>query len=309
VLWPLRTHDLALGNDGQAAETITVGPSIWQRQASGPERLDAEPYVFAGDVATWGGGAAPSGAGAARLPSWLAATTERTFQSERSGRSTFAATLPADRFGTVQEGAPAVDGTVELTVDADGVPLRIEVETADDETGDDPAWRLAVDIGGLGDPVVIDLPNGELAAVTEGPSPADVRAAGIAAPVELAQLPDEWMLAVIMLRDDPGADCASLELSYGAIGPTLAGFLTLQVMPPQCATPAGPDRPLHAGAFSGEARLFSEGGGGGALTDGRTAIEYISDLPTEEVLRLLETLEPYDPTTRPTALAAASARG
>jgi hypothetical protein len=168
-----------------------------------------------------------------------------------------------------------------------------------------------VDISGIGRPVVIDPPNGELAAVTEGPSPQEVQAAGIATPVELARMPETWSLAGIELRDDdhrPG--CRVLELFYGTSDSILDEYLTLRVMAPRCARLPAPDAPeagpvLRAGAFTGSLQLgFDEGGG--VLTDGRTAIEYISDLPTDDVLRLLETLEPYDPATRPTAIGAAS---
>jgi hypothetical protein len=315
VLWPLRTHDVAVDATGRAAETVTVGPSIWQRRAPTEPALAALPYAFAGDVATWAGGVVPFGAGAARLPGWLAATTDRRYRSERSGRQTFTATLPAGRFGETRAGAPPVDGQVVLTVDVDGDPLRIDVEI----TGAGPRsfWRVNLEITGLGDAVTIDLPNGELPAVTDGPSPAAVRTAGLAVPVELGRLPEGWMLGGIELTTDP-LDCPTLVLVYGALDDSLAeqrgrgidatgpGFLHLRVMPPPCAEPAGPGRSLRVGAFAGAPQRFPEGGGG-VLTDGHTTLEYVSDLPADDVLGLLATLEPYDPATRPTAIGTAAA--
>jgi hypothetical protein len=306
---------VAVDATGRAAETVTVGPSIWQRRAPTEPALAALPFAFAGDVATWTGGVVPFGAGAARLPGWLAATTDRRYGSERSGRQTFTATLPAGRFGETRAGAPPVDGEVELTVDVDGDPLRIDVEiTGAGPTGSQ--WRMDLEITGLGDAVTIDLPNGELPAVTDGPSPATVRAAGLAAPVELGRLPEGWMLGAIELTTDP-VDCPTLDLVYGTVDDTLAerrgrgidatgaGFLHLRVMPPPCAEPAGPDRSLRVGAFAGAPRLFPDGGGG-VLTDGQTSLEYASDLPPDDALGLLATLEPYDPATRPTAIGTAA---
>jgi hypothetical protein len=315
VLWPLRTHEVAVDAAGRAAETVTVGPSIWQRRAATEAALAARPYAFAGDVTTWTGGVVPFGAGAARLPGWLAATTDREHRSERSGRQTFTATLPAGRFGETEAGAAPVDGQVVLTVDVDGDPLRIDVEiTGAGPTGSQ--WRVDLEITGLGDPVTIDLPDGELPAVTDGPSPAAVRAAGLAAPVELGRLPEGWMLAAIELTTDP-VDCPTLVLAYGALDDTLAGrrgrggdatgrgFLHLRVMPPSCAQPAEPGRSLRVGAFAGAPHLFPNRGGG-VLTDGHTTLDYASDLPTDDVLGLLATLEPYDPATRPSAITAAA---
>jgi hypothetical protein len=304
VLLPLRTHDVAVDAQGRAAETVTVGPSIWQRSASTEDGLAAATYAFAGDVTSWNGGVVPVGAGAARLPGWLEATVDRrpAERTARSGLEVYAGTLPADRLGAVQRGGPPVRGEVELTVDRDDVPLRVVIEAFRNEHGatSRPVWRLAVDISGLGDPVTIDLPNGELPGVTRGPSPADIRVAGIAAPVELGRMPDGWMLAGIALTESTRRGCPVLELRYTVIGFTDTGFVKLQVMPPGCAALPTTDEALQAGDFIGVRSVFPEGKGG-LLSDGRTMIQYVSDLPTGDVLGLLGTLEPYDPATRPTA--------
>jgi hypothetical protein len=308
VLWPLRTRDVAVDATGRAAETVTVGPTIWQRRALMPGLLATEAYAFAGDVTTWTGAVVPYGAGAARIPGWLTATTDRAFRSERSGRQTFVAALPADRLGTVDPNRRPQEAEVTLTVDADGDPLHVEIEVPGAAaTGSD--WRLSLDITAIGDPIAIDIPDGELPSVTDGPSPAEVRAAGIA-PVELARLPQGWMLTTIMLvRNDQRPECPRLELDYGAADAPAGAFdwLSLDVLPLRCGR-AGEvgsfDEPMTAGPFVGGPARFPQGMGG-VLSDGRTTVEYVSSLPTDEALRLLATLEPYDPATRPTAFGAA----
>lgn len=312
VLWPLRTHDVAFDATGRAAETITVGPTIWQRRASTVAGLATMPYAFVGDVTTWTGAVVPFGAGAARIPGWLSATVDRSFGSERDGRRSYVAVLPADRLGETVPGAPAADADVVLTVDADGAPLHVEIDVPASSSRDVAPWRISVDITGLGDPVTVDIPDGELPGVTEGPSTAEVRAAGIAAPVELGRLPDGWMLAGIRLAgDDQRPECPRLELDYFGLASTSAtsGHLSLTVLPPPCALEnidgGPPAEPLRAGPFVGGTARFGAGMGG-VLTDGRTTVEFVSSLPNDDVLRLLATLEPYDPATRPTVLDAAS---
>jgi hypothetical protein len=306
VLWPLRTHEIAVDATGRAAETVTIGPTIWQRRAPTREGLAATAYEFAGDVTTWNGAVVPFGAGAARLPGWLTATTDRVRRSEIDGRRTFAATLPADRLGDTGTGPPRVDGEMVLVVDLDRNPLHIEV-TVPGEAATGSAWRVSLDLGGIGDTVAIDVPNGELPSVTVGPSLADVQAAGIAAPVELAQLPEGWILTAIALDTDEGrADCARLRLDYNNVesGGRTPDWLALSVLPPMCAVRVATEgTPLEAGAFIGWPATFP-GGEGAVLSDGRTTVEYVSSLPSADALRLFETVEPYDPATRPSVLTA-----
>jgi hypothetical protein len=309
VLWPDRTHEVAVDTGGRAAETVTVGPTIWQRQAAQPGLLTTRPYAWAGDVAAWDGRLGASGAGAARLPSWLGDSVDRRHRSEREGRTTYVATLPGDRMGEVAPGEPPRDAEVTLTVAADGDPLRITVEIPG-EVAVGSAWRLDVEITALGDPLVIDAPDGEMPSVTHGPTPAEVRAAGIGAPVELDRLPDGWLLGGVGLAQDPRQEgCTWLVLSYDDLARRPNGpspILTLQVMAPRCAesadTVAEEGVPLQAGPYIGHASLFSGGFEGGMVSDGRTAVRYVSSLPVAEVARLLAELAPYDPATRPTPL-------
>jgi hypothetical protein len=310
VLWPDRTHEVAVDAGGRVAETVTVGPTIWQRQADEPGLLVTEAYAWAGDVAAWDGRFSPSGAGAARLPSWLGAAVDRRHRSDRQGQSTYVATLPADGMGVVTPGEAPRDAEVTLTVAADGDPLRITVEIPGEvAVGSD--WRLDVEITALGDPLVIDAPDGEMPSVTEGPTVAEVQAAGVAAPVELGRLPDGWLLSGIGLGEDRRqADCTWLVLAYDDLESRVGGpspILTLQVMAPDCAAATdtvspGSGVPLQAGSFIGHASLFSGGFEGGIVSDGHTAVRFVSSLPVPDIGRLLTTLVPYDPTTRPTPL-------
>jgi hypothetical protein len=99
--------------------------------------------------------------------------------------------------------------------------------------------------------------------------------------------------------------CPRLGLYYGDIESSAAtsDWLNFQVLPAACAPPNAAEGTLRAGPFTGSEHTTNEGRDG-LLSDGRTAIDYTGNLPTDDTLRLFETLEPYDPATRPTVLTA-----
>jgi hypothetical protein len=293
VVWPARTHDVAVAASGQAAETITVGPTIWQRQAASEARLDRARFTSAGEVTTWAifdpvgfHTDGPSGAGAARLPGWLMATTGARLVADDHGRHTYRALLRAKALGETDPHTPPGDGEVTLTVADDGVPTHVEVEAG-------PAWHLDVDLDAIGDEVTIEPPGRELPAVT-GPPPEQVTGAGIAHPVELAELPRGWMLADVTL-EGPRHGCSVLELDYGAVDQPKAGGLTLVVPGTGCPSTVGPLTGPGLGARADPQHPATHG----TVASGTTDVRYVSSLPADETQRLLRHLVPYDPSVQP----------
>ena len=155
-----RLQEVAATSDGAAAETVAVGESVWGRRGPSVEALAGLPFEpipglsgprpGAGDPAL-----VPPARGAALLPAWLAAATAASdVGPDEQGRLRFQATLPAAALGEIERQRPAVDATVVLTLDATGVPVRVEVTSAPDG----PAMHLVYDIAGLGQPVTIEPP-------------------------------------------------------------------------------------------------------------------------------------------------------
>ena len=148
-----RVHEVAVGTDERASETITAGPAVWGRRTSGVESLPDADYQAVPELSEPDD--SPPARGAALLPAWLAAATDATaLGRDPAGRSQFAARLPASALGPVERGARSVDGLLTLVVDDDGIPVRIELVTIDQ-----PRFRLAIDITAVGGSVAIEPPG------------------------------------------------------------------------------------------------------------------------------------------------------
>ena len=148
-----RVHEQAVSGDERVSETITSGPAVWGRQASDVADLATAGYEAVPELST--AEATPPLRGAALLPQWLgAAVSPSDLGTDLQGRRTFAAVLPAAALGPVERGTEPVDGRLTLTVDPDGSPVRVEVVTVSG-----PAFRLAIDITTVGNPVDIQLPG------------------------------------------------------------------------------------------------------------------------------------------------------
>lgn len=152
VSLPDRTHEVAVDGAGRAAETVTGGTTVWARRADDRAGLAARPYEV---VAEFDSAGARIESGVARAGIWLSLTTDRRDGgTDSAGRRTLRAAVPA--------AAVAADGTrapgraeVVLTIDEQGAPVRIEVTSAEGA-----AFRLALDLANLGEPVAIPSPGG-----------------------------------------------------------------------------------------------------------------------------------------------------
>jgi len=144
-------HEIAVDGGGRATETVSEGPVVWGRLATSREALPDATYL---PITEESGGQAV-GKGAALLPAWLDSTVDRQDAGiDGRGNRVFRATLPAGVLGEIVDGRPAGDASVQLTLDAAGNPVRVEVTSV--PAG--PPLRLALDLLRLGEPVVIDLP-------------------------------------------------------------------------------------------------------------------------------------------------------
>lgn len=142
-----RLHDVGETTDGRVTETVTDGVTVWGRLADSRDDLPDVDFLTVGDPTV-----PPRRRGAALLPTWLQASIDR---EELTGGRRFRATIPAAVFGEVEDGRPAVDAELLLTLDASGDPLHIEITNGPDG----PPLHLALDLTALSRPVDIVLPN------------------------------------------------------------------------------------------------------------------------------------------------------
>ena len=146
-----RAHEIAVDGSGRAIETVTEGPVVWGRLAPTREALPEASYLSITEES----GVQRAGKGAALLPTWLDSTIDRQDAgTDDLGNLVLRVTLPASVLGEIVDGRPAGDATVVLTLDAAGDPVHVEVTSV--PTG--PPLRLALDLVGIGEPVLIDLP-------------------------------------------------------------------------------------------------------------------------------------------------------
>jgi hypothetical protein len=146
-----RLHELSVAEDGAAVETVAAGPEVWGRRAATVAALAEEPFEALPALS----GGEPALRGAALLPWWLAgAVGPNDAGVDELGRRTFQATLPAALLGVIERERPPVDGTMTLTLDETGEPVRIEIASSPDG----PAFQLVFDIDGLGIPVTVETP-------------------------------------------------------------------------------------------------------------------------------------------------------
>ncbi len=146
-----RVHEIAVDGSGRATETVTEGPAVWGRLATSREGLPEASYLSITEES----GVERAGKGVALLPTWLDSTVNRQDAgSDDLGNRVFRATLPASVLGEIVDGRAAGDADVVLTLDAAGDPVRVEVASV--PAG--PPLRLALDLIGIGEPVLIDLP-------------------------------------------------------------------------------------------------------------------------------------------------------
>lgn len=146
-----RLRELAVAGGGQAAESIADGPTVWGRKAQTVDQLAEQPYEF---LPALSDGEQPA-RGAALLPVWLGAAVDPVdIGPDDQGRRRFQATIPADGFGEIVRGQPAVAAAATVTFDDAGDPVRVEIASAPDG----PTLRLVFDITALGAPVDVQPP-------------------------------------------------------------------------------------------------------------------------------------------------------
>jgi hypothetical protein len=145
-------HEIAQGADGAAVETIADGTTVWGHQAESQAGLVDADYEPGREMVP----PTESRLGLAQLPVWLRAAADPVdAPRDPAGRRVVQAVLPAAVLGETIQGEAPVDATVLVSVDAEGNPVHLELDTG----GDNPNLHLAVDLSAIGDPVTFEPPT------------------------------------------------------------------------------------------------------------------------------------------------------
>jgi hypothetical protein len=305
VALPARARETAVrGGTVAAVETLVSGWGVWVRRADASAALADADWELHSEPAGPGGLTA--------LPEWLTATVSRSVGPvDRQGRRTFTSALPPGMAAELVAGERNADAVAQVTlaIDSTGEPVRVEVAAAAGAS----RFALRVDIDGLGEPVDIAPPGGVEVGITPLYTTEQVIAGGVAAPVQLRELPTGWALAHTELTPpNEQRPCGELTLVYWDIG-SLDEGVTLTIADAGCPRPQAlfDTRPPAPGAerLTGPWRIVGAtdnhtGLSAVSVSDGVTQVDAISPRPLADVRAMLESLGPYDRLDQPSLVLA-----
>ncbi len=280
---------------GLVVDTIVSGRGVWQRSAP--------PAGEVGD-APWGVVAeGPPALGLAQLPDLLDDAVEvQVSGSDRDGGRSLTAVVDQ-----LDVGAPdgPVQARLDVVVDRAGVPTRAVIDVPA-VGGGTPVFRLDVEIDDLGVAVDIGPPGERELGITPSVTPSEISAAGLTAPLQLTSLPEGVVLTLVELGHDWDPTCPRLRLVYYHAVDGIDRRVGLTVENEACVFEYG-STIVHPVAFDarwvGEARTHPTG----AWVEASDGTSYVTvealGLTADEVIELVTTLGPYDPTSQPSLMA------
>jgi hypothetical protein len=173
-------HETGVADSGQAVETVSDGLTVWGRTASRAPSLASVSYqtiAELGDASEDDESATTSttsrsstsgpstitivpptlvSTGPSLIPVWLSTAVDATDAGpDEQGQRILNGTVPAAVMGEIVDGRPPVDATILLTMDAEGIPVRVEITTVPEG----PRLHLVFDLSALGDPQTITIPS------------------------------------------------------------------------------------------------------------------------------------------------------
>jgi hypothetical protein len=302
VQLPVRTHEVVLDAAGRAAETVTIGPIAWGRLAEDRDELSKQAFAVVSE--------GPPVMGAALVAEWLGTTTVRRRDgTDDHGRPAYTATFETAPTEP-RPNQPRVEGDVRLILDPQGDPAGVEI----DGITDGARFRMQIALSDIGGDISIPAPGGQELGVTGPVTRGDANAAGISHPVQLGRVPKGWVLMrMIMETGQPRPGCSILRLEYrhvdghGSAGNAYANddSIALVVTSPACNPVSDlPNWYLHepfaAGRFSGFVSTSNSFDSlDGLVSDGKTSVQFATDLDVEDARSVLESLRPFEPVVQP----------
>jgi hypothetical protein len=259
---------------GDVAEHVLIGPERWSRWSFQPDGLDELPWIPESHDT--------EALDSRSLVGWLTASTDhQDAGTDPEGRRLVRATVPArDLPGTRGE------GTLEVTLDDDGDPVRIALRTTDENIGllEEASYELSA----FGDPVDVPRPSADEIDHTPSVHEEDINAAGVE-PIGLAPPPPGWEL-VGGFVEVVGGGCNVVNLDYHAAS---GAGLQLDVTTSGCAVGPAGGEPFQAGDMSGRITRTASGSAGAVFVGDVTVVFTAAELAEPE--SVLAALGPIDP--------------
>ncbi len=247
MLSHLLSHEVALDPSGAAVETVTSGPTVWNRTAPSPGGLAGAEWTVESPRSS------PMPLGMAAVAGHIGrAHDPRGEAPDASGRRMVRGTFPTSgdgEFGELLSGADLL-----LTLDGSGDIARVVITSAPV----DPQLVMEIDIMGLGTAQPIAVPDEGDAAIRRT-VPLDVLAAAGVSPVELGALPEGWSLVGTWVAAGTTGpeECPVLNLLYHDPAAVFDGYMALGVTTGMCSQGGGRgigrEVPFTAGALTGVA--------------------------------------------------------
>jgi len=273
--------------------TAGVEPELWWRSTVYHDQIEDRP---------WGRLDLPSGEiEPFQLPTWLAGVTgARDRGEDDDGRTVVAGSVPARLFADFDADVQVIDATVELSVEADGAPHRVEMEVTTQSFTIDAVYRFT----SIGGDVTIAVPPVDQQDPTPYVNDEDLAAFDGPAPLGLGGVPTGWEFGGAYVTPDPASGCPSATVDYEDVDDPIGSYLWIDVFDGECAAePTG--EPISAPGFSGGVDDLGDGALGALLLspDGSVAVAVSTDLALADLEAVLATLGPLDPAATPAPLA------
>jgi hypothetical protein len=307
LLQPALARQVAEDASGRVEETLTSGTTVWTRTAASVGALDSAPWQVRP-----GSREATSTLDKALVARLIpTAGVPRGEAADFAGRRVIRATLPTrdDGEGNV---LPLAGADVLLSLNATESIGHVVMTWP----ARDPQLVVDVEISGHNHPQDIAPPDSGPAALRRT-VPVEALEAENLRPMELGRLPERWRLtgAWVDLQMTPSGDCPAFNLVYlnSVYGDPEAGFgnyIWLGQTSERCglrtrADVVGDPQPFAVRSFEGSV-VESSSGTIGVLFDGTTSIQFVTDLPVDDVAALLASLRPFEPDAEPEPLAAST---
>jgi hypothetical protein len=296
VVLPDAVRQRVSGSDGVTYEHITIGSDLavktWLRDTAYPDQLDARPWA---EVE----GGSSGELELSLLPAWLeGATDPRDEGEDGDGNRVIAAGVPPRLINELGPEVTVIDVDLEVTLDGDGVPHRVEIVVSATDT----VVEASYDIVRVGGDVQVAPPSAAELDATPWVNEQDLDAFEGPTPLGLSRIPEGWVMAGAYVTPDPtGGPCPSAAVDYTNLDDPVGQFLWIDVMDAGCMAPPEGEA-IDVPGFSGAVADEPDGTRWGTVSSADTVVMFSTDLSVVDLRIVLANLGPLDPAAVPEPL-------
>jgi hypothetical protein len=296
VVLPDAVRQRVTGSDGVTYEHITIGSDLavktWLRDTAYPDQLEARPWA---EVE----GGSSGELELSLLPAWLeGATDPRDEGEDGDGNRVIAAGVPPRLINELGPDVTVIDVDLEVTLDGDGVPRRVELVVSATDT----VVEASYDIVRVGGDVQVAPPSAAELDATPWVNEQDLDAFEGPTPLGLSRIPEGWVMAGAYVTPDPsGGPCPSAAVDYTNLDDPVGQFLWIDVMDAGCMAPPEGEA-IDVPGFSGAVADEPDGTRWGTVSSADTVVMFSTDLSVVDLRIVLANLGPLDPAAVPEPL-------